>query len=149
MLLILKFKMNSFNTCLLKSNETCFCLIPELLKTFKFLYQCIVINIITMAHLVLFCFTLNLTDAYPNYLSVRPRVVQEPVNWFVVQIIWLVPVWCRVLPGGISEQILVVWLFINIFLYHWFSVNVAGLLKSFNVSFLSTHDVDVFSGAQE
>ena len=107
---------------------------------FKFLYQCIVINEIAMAHLVLFCFTLNLTDACPDY---------KPVNWFVVQIIWLVPVWCRVLPGGISEQILVVWLFINIFLYHWFSVNVAGLLKSFSVSFLSTHDVDVFSGAQE
>ena len=116
---------------------------------FKFLYQCTVISVTAMAHLVLFCFTLNLTDACPDYLSVRSRAVQEPVNWFVVQIIWLVPVWCRVLPGGISEQILVVWLFINIFLYHWFSVNVAGLLKSFNVSFLSTHDVDVFSGAQE
>ena len=116
---------------------------------FKFLYQYSVISVIAMAYLVLFCFTLNLTDACPDYLLVLSHAVQEPRNWFVVQIIWLVPVWCRVLPGGISEQILVVWLFINIFLYHWFSVNVAGLLKSFNVSFLSTHDVDVFSGAQE
>ena len=114
---------------------------------FKFLYQSIVISVIAMAYLVLFCFTLNLTDACPDYLSVWSWAVQEPRNWFVLQIIWLVPVWCRVLPGGVSEQILVVWLFINIFLYHWFSVNAAGLSKSSNVSFLSTHDVDVFCGA--
>ena len=114
---------------------------------FKFLCQSIVISVIAMAYLVLFCFTLNLTDACPDYLSVWSWAVQEPRNWFVLQIISLVPVWCRVLPGGVSKQILVVWLFINIFLYHWFSVNVAGLSKSSNVSFLSTHDVDVFCGA--
>ena len=116
---------------------------------FKFLYQCTVISVIAMAHLVLFCFTLNLTDACPDYLSVRSRAMQKPVNWFVMQIIWIVPLWCRVLPGGVSEQILIVYLFINIFLYHWFSLNVAGLSKSSNGSFLSTHDADVFYGAQE
>ena len=82
---------------------------------FKFLYQCIVINEIAMAHLVLFCFTLNLTDACPDYLSVRSRAVQKPVNWFVVQIIWQVPVWCRVLPAGVSEHILVNFLSISFF----------------------------------
>ena len=105
---------------------------------FKFLYQCIVINEIAMAHLVLFCFTLNLTDACPDY---------KPVNWFVVQIIWLVPVWCRVLPGGVSEQILGV--SEQIFLYHWFSLNVVGLSKSSNVSFLSAYDAVMFCGAQK
>ena len=114
---------------------------------FKFLYQCTVISVTAMAHLVLFCFTLNLTDACPDYLSVRSRAVQEPVNWFVVQIIWLVPVWCRVLPGGASEQILGV--SEQIFLYHWFSLNVVGLSKSSNVSFLSAYDAVMFCGAQK
>ena len=114
---------------------------------FKFLYQCTVISVTAMAHQVLFCFTLNLTDACPDYLSVKSRTVQEPVNWFVVQIIWLVPVWCRVLPGGVSEQILGV--SEQIFLYHWFSLNVVGLSKSSNVSFLSAYDAVMFCGAQK
>ena len=116
---------------------------------FKFLYQCIVISVIAMVHLVLFCFTLNLIDACPYYLSVRSCAVQKPVNWFVELIIWLVPVWCRVLPGGVSERNLFVNFFNNIFLYNWFSLNVAGLSKSSSVPFLSTHDADVFYGMQE
>ena len=85
--LILKFRINSFNISPLKSNETCFVwylncwkhshlnfrisALLSLHNQFKFLYQFIVISIITMAHLVLFCFILNLTGLCPDYLSVR------------------------------------------------------------------------------
>ena len=123
--LILKSRINSFNICLLKSNESCFVWYLNCWKhlnfrlskfpyqlslhnLFKFLSQRIAISVIAMTHLDLFFFTLNLTDRCPDYLSVRSLVVQKPANWFVVQIIWLVFVWCRILPGGISEQIFVV-----------------------------------------
>ena len=137
--LILKFRLNSFNICLLKSIETYFAWCQNCWKhnLFKFQYQCIVIItmlIITVSHLVLFFFLiLNLTD-----VCLEISFGEGSFCGGTIQLICSV----NYLTGSCM-----VWLFAGgcfwadfscliFFQYRfWFNLNVTGLLKSSNVFF--------------
>ena len=138
--LILKFRFNSFNICLLKSIETYFVWYQNCWKhnLLKFPYQCIVIItmlIITMSHLVLFFIILNLTEVC-SAISFGECLYSSGIIQFTCGANHLTGSYIvRVFAGGCFRADFSCLIFCQYRLYHWFNLNVAGLSKSSNVFF--------------
>ena len=99
-------------------------------------------------NVILFCFTLNLTDVCSEISFSEGPCRARTSQLIAVQMNWLVPVRFSFLPGVLTSSCMVqafagvffrtdfsCLIFCQYRFYHWFNLNVAGLSESSNVFF--------------